>query len=240
MIFLSTSRVYSIPSLRSIRLKESESRFDPEERGQQHGFTGFGISEHFPTVGSGFRSLYGSSKLASELFIEEYAANYNYPSVINRCGVIAGAGQFGKTDQGVFTLWVAKHAFGGSLSYTGFGGQGKQVRDILHPSDLFELIRLQIARLLEFKGDVFCVGGGFEGSTSLLEYTALCREVTGNSIEIGSSLNTADVDVPYFVTDYSKAKRYFSWEPQIRPRQIVEDIYSWLNTNPHQMKEMFS
>lgn len=64
-------------------------------------------------------------------------------AVINRCGVIAGAGQFGKVDQGVFTLWVANHFFGKPLKYTGFGGTGAQVRDLLHPSDLFRLLEAQ-------------------------------------------------------------------------------------------------
>jgi CDP-paratose 2-epimerase len=240
MIFLSTSRVYSIPVLKGLRLREAQTRFEPEENGQPYGFSGKGVTEELATVGSGFRSLYGTSKLASELFIEEYSANYNYPAVINRCGVIAGAGQFGKTDQGVFTLWVARHAFGGALSYTGFGGKGKQVRDLLHPRDLFALLKRQIERLSGFRGEVFCAGGGLEGSVSLLEYTELCRSITGNKIEISVSPGTADVDIPYFVMDYSKAENVFSWKPQMRPQDIVQDIFSWLKTNSRQLKPLLT
>ncbi len=240
MIFLSTSRVYSIPALKAIRLKETASRFEPEEGGHPPGFSGSGVSEDFPTTGAGFRSLYGSSKLASELFIEEYGANYDYPSIINRCGVIAGAGQFGKTDQGVFTLWVARHAFGGALSYTGFGGKGKQVRDLLHPLDLFELIKVQMPEVSKFRGDVFCAGGGPQGSVSLREYTSICREVAGREIEIGSSPATANVDVPYFVADSSKAAKAFSWTPRIRPKQIAEDIFAWLESGTSHLKPLFT
>jgi CDP-paratose 2-epimerase len=240
IIFLSTSRVYSISALRNIRLSETATRLVPEQQKQPHGFSSAGISERFPIVGSGFRSFYGTSKLASELFLEEYGANYDYPAVINRCGVIAGAGQFGKTDQGVFTLWVARHMFGGELSYTGFGGKGKQVRDLLHPKDLFELIKRQLPMLDKLRGDVFCIGGGLEGSVSLHEYTQLCRDVTGREIDIGSTPTTADVDVPYYVTDYAKARDAFSWEPAIRPRQIVEDIHSWLTANSRQLRPLFT
>lgn len=240
MIFLSTSRVYSIPLMRGLRLREAETRFEPEENGQPHGFSQKGVTEDLATVGLGFRSLYGSSKLASELFIEEYSANYRYPTVINRCGVIAGAGQFGKTDQGVFTLWVARHAFGGALSYTGFGGKGKQVRDLLHPRDLFVLLKRQIEGLSGFRGEVFCAGGGLEGSVSLLEYTQLCRSITGNKIKISASPGTADVDIPYFVMDYSKAEGVFSWRPRMRPQDIVQDIFSWLETNSRQLKPLLT
>jgi CDP-paratose 2-epimerase len=240
VIFLSTSRVYSIPALRSIRLRENASRLEPESDGQPNGFTCAGVSEEFPTVGRGFRSFYGSTKLASELFIEEYAVNYNFPAIINRCGVIAGAGQFGKTDQGVFTLWVARHVFGGALSYTGFGGLGKQVRDILHPLDLFELMKRQLPRLGDFRGNVFGVGGGLEGSVSLREYTALCRDVTGREIGLGSIAETADVDIPYFVTDYSKVRGTFGWEPGMRPAQIVEDIFFWLDADSDRLRPLFT
>ena len=239
MVFLSTSRVYSIPALRSIRLLEKASRFEPEDGGQPHGFSKAGVSEEFPTVGAGFRSLYGTTKLASELFVEEYAVNYDYPAIINRCGVIVGAGQFGRTDQGVFTLWVAKHVFNGQLSFTGFGGRGKQVRDLLHPVDLFQLIKRQLPRLTEFRGTVFCVGGGLRGSVSLLEYTMICQDVTGKKIEIGSSPDTANVDVPYFVTDCLKAKDTFSWQPEMIPHQIVRDIYAWLSAYSSQLKPLF-
>jgi CDP-paratose 2-epimerase len=123
-----------------------------------------GISEEFPVVGRGFRSLYGSTKRASELFIEEYVENFGFPAIVNRCGVIAGAGQFGKTDQGVFTLWVARHLFGRELQYTGFGGTGKQVRDVLHPADLFRLVALENDRLESLQGRLYAVGGGCTGS----------------------------------------------------------------------------
>ncbi|MBL8956505.1 MAG: NAD-dependent epimerase/dehydratase family protein, partial [Myxococcaceae bacterium] len=135
VVFLSTSRVYSIAPLRALALDEGPTRFTARERP--------GIDEAFPT--SSPRSLYGATKLASELFVQEYAATYGLKTVIDRCGVIAGAGQFGKVDQGFVALWAASHVYGSPLEYRGFGGNGKQVRDVLHPADLKRAIDLQLA-----------------------------------------------------------------------------------------------
>lgn len=238
-VFLSTSRVYPIPSLRQLPLQETASRFELPVNVQSTGLSARGINEDFPTVGQGFRSLYGSTKLASELFIEEYAQNFAMPLVINRCGVIAGPGQFGKTDQGVFTLWVARHFFGGTLSYTGFGGTGKQVRDLLHPRDLHSLIVKQMDGLAKRRAEVFAVGGGVEGSVSLQEYTELCAKACGKRIAIGSVDKTADVDIPYFVMDASRAQRAFDWRPSCGPAVIVEDIRTWLENGQDTLRALF-
>lgn len=231
-IFISSSRVYSIPALRGIKLAESATRFEPTD-GRA------GIAEDFPTIGNGFRSLYGSSKLAAELLVEEYAANCGVPAVVNRCGVIAGPGQFGRTDQGVFTLWVARHRFGGSLRYTGFGGTGKQVRDILHPADLADLMRKQRSQLADLTGQAFCVGGGLSGSVSLLEYSNICAELTGNSLDIAGVAESASVDIPWFVADSARAQARFNWQPTRSPRQIVSEIDAWLVANESQLRPLF-
>ena len=240
MIFLSTSRVYAIAALRALLLTPHDKRFELAAAQVYPGVSARGIAEDFPTVNHGFRSLYGTSKLASELLIEEYAANFAYPVVINRCGVIAGAGQFGKTDQGVFTLWVARHLYGGgTLQYTGFGGAGKQVRDLLHPSDLFALISRQMDQLELLRGQVFNVGGGLAGSVSLREYTELCAEATGARIAVGSLNTTADVDVPYYVTDTQRAHTCFDWQPRVTPRAIVDDICGWLRAHRTSLQPLF-
>ncbi len=240
MVYLSTSRVYGIPALQSIRLRETQTRFEALSDGQPDGFVDGGVNEEFAAGTGGFRSLYGSTKLASELFIEEYSALYDFPSVVNRCGVIAGAGQFGKTDQGVFTLWVARHVFGGALKYTGFGGAGKQVRDLVHPEDLFRLIARQISSLGQIEQRLFCVGGGLDGSVSLLEYTRLCESVTGKRIDIASDPNTAAVDVPYHVSNCQRVADVFGWRPEITPAGIVQDIHRWLVSDEPVLKSLFA
>jgi len=233
-IFLSTSRVYSIPALRNMMcLKEEETRF----RVMLDWLPGGGISEHFDTTG--FRSLYGSTKLASELFVQEYCQTYNLAAVINRCGTLAGPGQWGKTDQGIFTLWVAHHLFGLPLRYTGFGGTGKQVRDLLHPYDLYRLLVKQEAHLCDEPAVIYNVGGGMENSTSLLEYTALCQETTGRHIDIDADPVTNPVDVPYYVSDISKVANAFGWQPELSLPEIVATIHGWLQSNREQLEPMF-
>lgn len=239
MIFLSTSRVFPIPALQRLKLQTVGMRLELAATQDMVGVSARGIAEEFPVVGHGFRSLYGSTKLASELFVEEYAANFGYPAIINRCGVLAGPGQFGKTDQGVYTLWVARHLYGGKLSYTGFGGQGHQVRDLLHPRDLFSLIVRQLPTLPKARAKTYCIGGGVDGSVSLAEYTEICRAVTGRALPIGSNPETAAVDIPYFVADYAKAEREFGWRPTIAPKALAQEIKNWLSENQVALEPLF-
>ena len=140
-------------------------------------------------------------------------STYGLKGLINRCGVIAGPGQFGNVDQGVFTLWVARHHFGRPLRYTGFGGTGKQVRDLLAPDDLYDLVRRQLMRMECWTGDAFNVGGGPEGSVSLLEFTNLCQTATARTVAIESDPTTSPVDVPWYVSDSRKASEVFGWRP---------------------------
>lgn len=239
MILLSTSRVYSVPAQRAIPLREEATRLAIDADAElPQGLSANGIAETFDTAQ--FRSLYGATKLASELFVQEYCAMYGLRALINRCGVIAGPGQWGKVDQGVYTLWVAAHYFGQRLSYMGFGGTGKQVRDLMHPSDLFALLEAQAPLLAEHAGDVFNAGGGLRGSTSLVEYTALCQELTGRQIEIGSVPETRQLDLPYYVGDNAKVKRAFGWTPQRTPRDIAGDICTWLSAHHDLVSGIFT
>ncbi|CAI8045588.1 CDP-paratose 2-epimerase [Geodia barretti] len=215
----------------------STSRPQPKDP-QPAGLSAAGIGESFAT--SGHRSLYGATKLASELFVQEYCAAYGLNTLINRCGVIAGPGQWGRADQGVYALWVAGHYFGLGLRYTGFGGRGKQVRDLLHPDDLFALLEAQVACPAAWTGDVFNAGGGLASSTSLVEYTRLCQEATGRTLAIGSIPETQPTDIPYYVTDNAKAQAAFGWTPQKTARDIVGDIHTWLVDNGDLVRPMFT
>lgn len=181
-IFLSTSRVYPIGNLSALKFKETQTRFQLLEQQDLPGVSCEGISEEFPLHGA--RSLYGATKLASELLVAEYAEAYGLRSLINRCGVLTGPWQMGKVDQGVFALWMAFHYFQRSLKYIGYGGTGKQVRDFLHVSDLLNLIDLQIHQLSKLAGQTFNVGGGANNTLSLCETTLLCQDICGHSIPI--------------------------------------------------------
>jgi CDP-paratose 2-epimerase len=236
--YLSTSRVYSIPSLRAIQLDETPQRFEVAAQQTLPGISERGIDESFPANKA--RSFYGATKLASELLIQEYADSYGIKAIVNRCGVIAGPGQFGRTDQGVISLWVANHYFGLPLNYRGFGGKGKQVRDVLHPLDLAALLSKQIEKPGYWNGEQFNIGGGRIISVSLLELTGLCRDIVGNSVAIGSIENTERVDVPLYLTDYTKAQRCFDWRPQRDIKTIVSEIAGWVRSNEVAFRPIFA
>ena len=226
LIFLSTSRVYSIAELRGLPLRRAGDRLSlaPGERGT--GWSGRGIAEDFPTTGP--RSLYGASKLASEMLIEEYNAAYGLRTIVNRCGVLTGPWQMGKVDQGFFVLWAARHLYGGRLAYSGFGGSGHQVRDVLHVVDLFDLICRQIDAFDRHSGRTYNVGGGLAVSVSLAELTALCAARTGDRLELGSDPTTRPADIPYYVTDNAAVSDATGWAPTHSVEAILDEIFEWL------------
>ena len=229
MIFLSTSRVYPIETINRLKYSEQPTRFVLESAQDITGISPDGIREDFPIAGA--RSLYGATKLCSELLIAEYASAYGLRAVINRCGVIAGPWQMGKVDQGVVVLWVARHIFGGALSYIGYGGTGKQVRDVLHIDDLLDLILREIYRLDDFKGMTFNAGGGLDSSASLCELTAICEKVTGKQIPIGNEPKERPGDLRWYVTDNQFVTEHTGWAPARNAQKVVEDVAVWIDAN---------
>ena len=226
LIFLSTSRVYSIAALRALPLATGKTRLTIPEDQSDVGWSTHGISENFATAGS--RSLYGATKLAAELLIEEYRVAHQLPAVVNRCGVISGPWQMGKVDQGFFVLWAARHLYGGSLGYQGFGGQGLQVRDVLHIADLYDLIDYEIGHLSTLSGNTFNVGGGLDVSVSLAELTALCEERTGRRAVTNVDPPTHPQDIPYYVSDNHSVIAATGWKPRRALPEILDDVFKWL------------
>jgi CDP-paratose 2-epimerase len=229
MVFLSTSRVYPVAALASLTLEDTGERFELAASQTLPGVSPAGIAEDFPLAGT--RTLYGATKLAAELLIEEYHAAYEVRAVVNRCGVIAGPWQMGKVDQGVFTFWVLAHRLRRPLRYIGFGGSGKQVRDLLHVEDLVELIERQVMDPDHWNGLTVNVGGGRAGSLSLRETTAVCAEITGIQIEPETSVETRPGDVPLYISDCSALFGLTDWRPRRGPRDILADIDSWVAAN---------
>jgi CDP-paratose 2-epimerase len=225
-IFLSTSRVYPYDKINSIKIKEEKSRFAWKADQKIPGLSAKGINEGFSLEGP--RSLYGATKLSCELLLTEYIHNYGIKGIVNRCGVVAGPWQFGKVDQGVFSLWMINHYFKKPLSYIGYEGKGKQVRDLLHIDDLCALIDMQIKDMDTGSGRVYNVGGGNDVSLSLLETTALCEKITGNKIRIDSKKHNRPLDVPVYITDTSKVRSAYGWKPVSSKEKILKDIYNWL------------
>jgi CDP-paratose 2-epimerase len=228
-VFLSTSRVYPMSKINKLRYSEDATRFFLLDDQNTPGASHKGISEKFPLEGP--RSLYGATKLAAELIACEYADMYGIKMIIDRCGVIAGPWQMGKVDQGVFAHWMAAHYFKKKLQYIGFNGKGKQVRDVLHVDDLFDLIDFQIHNFDSLKGEIFNVGGGIANSFSLLEATHVCEEITGNKICIVGDTIDRFADIKYYVSDCSKIEAAASWSPKRPGKQTLRDIWSWIHEN---------
>ena len=229
VIFLSTSRVYPIALLRDLPLKIKAQRFDIPERQSGKGWSNHGISESFSLDGA--RSLYGATKLASELLLTEYNEMYKLRTIVNRCGVLAGPWQMGKVDQGFVALWAARHLYEGELSYIGFGGNGHQVRDVLHVADLYELLKLQIRQIDGVNRRTFNVGGGRDNSVSLAELTQLCEMHTGHRLKFMRDDRTREADVPWYVTDNSEVLAKFGWRPQCTIESMLEEVFVWLADN---------
>jgi len=224
-IFISTSRVYPIMRMEAHPWREEKTRFRWCDEGTK-GITSFGVDENIEMTGA--RSLYGFTKYASELLIEEYRAAFGLRTVINRCGVIAGPWQFGKVDQGIASLWVLGHHFGRPLTYIGYGGHGKQVRDFLHVQDLCELIIEQIDEFSAWDGWVGNVAGGVSNAGSLCELTSLCREVVGRETSIKTEPGNRPADLRIFIGDCGKLFSRTTWRPRRNLPRIVEDIATWV------------
>jgi CDP-paratose 2-epimerase len=237
LLFLSTSRVYPIQAIKTLKLQESSTRFAIAPNQTVPGVSPAGISEEFGLQGA--RSLYGATKLASELLIEEYRDAYGIEAIVNRCGVLTGPWQMGKVDQGVFVLWMAAHYFQKPLTYIGFGGTGKQVRDLLHIDDLLRLVDYQLANFAQLDGAVWNVGGGLDNSLSLLETTHLCQEISGNSIAIAPIPEERPGDVPVFITDSSSVTAKTGWQPRLDPKTTLQDIYQWIREHESILKPIF-
>lgn len=236
-LFLSTSRVYPIATINGMNYHATETRFELDAQQHSVGASAAGITEDFPTKGA--RSLYGATKLAGELLLQEYVYSYGMRGIINRCGILTGPWQMGKTDQGVIALWVARHVFGGALRYMGYGGQGLQVRDILHVEDLFRLVLTQLERPELWDGSVYNIGGGRACSISLKELTGHCEKETGKRVAMGAVAETNPLDVRIYLTDSSHAEAVFGWRPQHSPASIVADLHRWMVDNKTLLEPIF-
>lgn len=234
MIFLSTSRVYPVTPLETHPWVEAETRFHWLQTGGPIGPEG--VSESLPMDGA--RSLYGYTKLSAEQLIEEYRAAFGLRAVVNRCGVLAGPWQFGKVDQGVIALWVMAHLFDRPLAYVGYGGQGKQVRDVLHVADLCRLIEMQVRDLVGWDGWNGNVSGGLAQSTSLLELTRLCGELTGRPRVIPAGPASRPFDLRIYLGDCARLHARTDWRPRLGVTSVVEDTVRWVHDHAEVLRSL--
>lgn len=227
---LSTSRVYSIPALRALPLATRDDGFVPEPSDRVPGFSLAGLAESFSTEPP--VSLYGASKRCAELLALEYADAFGFPVWINRCGVLAGAGQFGKPDQGIFSYWIHGWHAGHALRYLGFGGHGHQTRDCLHPADLAPLLLAQFVHGSSAgKPRLLNVSGGIRSACSLRRLSAWCRDHFGAREVIRDGGERA-YDLPWVVLDPDLARQTWNWSPARGTEDIFSEIAAHARAHP--------
>ena len=228
IIFLSSSRINPINEINKILDKKNLNKKI---------FSNKTFNENSPIIGP--KTIYGVTKLASEMFIEEFSYAFKLKYIINRCAVISGPLQFGKQDQGFVSLWIWKHLMKKKLNYIGYNGFGNQVRDVLHIYDLCELINLQIKKIKYINNSLFTVGGSKRNSISLNELTKICEKISGNTLNISKIKKTSIYDIPYFVTDNSKVTKTYNWKPKRNIFKTVLDTYNWLKEDKSKLNKFF-
>ena len=213
-VLLSTSRVYSIPPLANLKVEAVDGAFRPASMlTLPAGTTAAGVDETFATGAP--VSLYGATKLASEALALEYGETFGLPVFVNRCGVLAGAGQFGRPDQGIFAYWVNSHLRRRPLKYIGFGGHGHQVRDCLHPRDLVPVLEQQFAApKLTAEDRIVNLSGGIASARSLYQLNAWCDARFG-PWSVKADETPRPFDIPWIVLDHAKDSRLWNWAPQM-------------------------
>ena len=228
IIFLSSSRVNPIKEVNKILTKKKLNRK-------------ISLNKLFDENSSIFgpKTIYGVTKLASEMLIEEFSYAFKIKYIINRCAVISGPLQFGKQDQGFVSLWIWRHLMKKKLNYIGYDGHGNQVRDVLHIYDLCDLIYLQIKKINSINNSLFTVGGSKKNSVSLKELTNICEKISGNKLNISKIKKTSIYDIPYFVTNNSKVTKNYNWKPKRNVFKTVLDTYNWLKSDKSNLIKFF-
>lgn len=222
-ILLSTSRVYSIAPLAALPVVAENHAFRlPSVSSTPKGVSEKGIDETFSTLAP--ISLYGATKLTSETLALEYGETFGLPVFINRCGVLAGAGQFGRADQGIFAYWLNTWLQRRPLKYIGFGGHGHQVRDCLHPRDLVPALLKQCdAPKLPVSDRIANFSGGAPSARSLRQLSDWCTQKFGPHT-VASDPTPRSFDIPWVVLDSTKAERVWGWKAQTPTAAILDEI----------------
>lgn len=231
LIMLSTSRVYSIAPLAKLVVEPVGEAFRPAPDQQfPTGLSENGVNECFGSTSP--ISLYGSTKLASEVMALEYGETFDFPVWVNRCGVLAGAGQFGRADQGIVAYWINMYLRRRLLSYIGFEGKGFQVRDCLHPNDLVTLLRKQTGTSALTNNRVFNIGGGCSHAFSLAELSSWCADRFGIH-QIKVNTQERRFDIPWLIMDSTKARDSWGWQPETSLNAILDEIALHAKAHPY-------
>lgn len=218
LVFCSTNKVYG-ENVNKIEVAERETRYEFADPRYKNG-----IPETFP-IDLISHSPYGCSKLAADIYVQDYAHTYGLKTGVFRMSCIYGERQFGVEDQGWVAWFVIATLTGRPITIY---GDGKQVRDVLHVSDLvYAFDRFMNSTQ---KQEVFNIGGGPRNTLSLLELLELLRDFTGKTPRVSyASWRPADQKV--YISDISRLAEKLGWQPTVRPRDGVNGLISWVLEN---------
>lgn len=216
-IFMSTNKVYG-ENPNFLPLTETTTRWEID---QNHPYFALGIDENM-SIDQTKHSLFGASKLAADVLVQEYGKYFGMKTCIFRSGCLTGPKHSGVKLHG-FLSYLMKCAITGE-HYTVFGYKGKQVRDNIHSFDLVNMFWhfYQNPR----SGEVYNVGGSYHSNCSILEAIALCEEISGNRINYSYSETNRVGDHIWYISDVSKFKRHYpEWSWTYSLKQILVEIY---------------
>ena len=218
VVFCSTNKVYG-DNVNQLPIQEGADFYSFHDESQ-------GVSEELSIDRTG-HTPYGSSKLAADIYVQDYAHTYGLKTVVFRMSCIYGTRQFGVEDQG----WVAWFAIANALGkQVTIYGDGKQVRDVLYVDDLVKAFDCAITKSNEVKGEVIYIGGGPHNTLSLLRLLEQLREITGTRPEVRFS-DWRPHDQKVYVSDIRKAKHKLGWEPTVDPVTGVRRLAEWVKRN---------
>jgi CDP-paratose 2-epimerase len=216
-IYLSTNKVYGDHVNCLYALEEQETRYDVPKRSPRY----HGMDIHCSTDYT-MHSPFGVSKLAGDLYVQEYGKYYGLKTCCLRCGCLTGVTHKGVELHG-FLSYLVKCA-AKDIPYVIYGYKGKQVRDNLDTRDLARLIWSIYQD--SGRGWVFNVGGGRANSCSILEAIQICNDISGKELEIFEiRKEPRKGDHKWWITDIGHVKRRYGWEPVIGLRQMMEEMY---------------
>jgi CDP-paratose 2-epimerase len=213
LIYASTNKVYG--DLRHLRVEEAETRYRLPDYPA-------GLSEEMPIE---LHGGYACSKGAADQYVLDYHRIYGLSTIALRQSTVYGGRQYATEDQG----WVAYFVqMGVERRPFGISGSGKQVRDLLHVSDLIECYRSVAATPRESLafGQAFNIGGGPQATLSLMELFARLESEYGFPMRyVAGPARIGDQKV--FVADNRKASRHLGWHPSVSVAEGLEELIAW-------------
>ena len=220
-LYSSTNKVMG--ELLHIPVVEKKKRYDYRDIKK-------GVDENFPLD---FHGPYGCSKGAGDQYFIDYARIFGLNTVVFRQSGIYGPHQFGIEEQG----WIAW--FCNALLFkkpVTIFGNGKQVRDVLYVDDLLLAYDSALKNIKKSRGRAYNIGGGSKFSLSIWELFSVLEKLTGKkfSYKFGP---WRPGDQKVYISDISRAKKDFKWQPSISPKEGIKNLYNWILQNKDLVKK---